>query len=532
MSSVSDPERLTFSFGHFVLDLRRGFLLCGSKEQPLRPKPAALLRHLVERGGQLVSRDEIASVVWPGMVVSDASIDQCVRAVRQALGDDRHEIVRTVPKRGYLLVPEVSRRTSSIAPAMASEGGVGRPGVALPPTSAGPSIAILPFQNLSGDPNNGYFVDGFVEEIITALSSAPSLFVVASASSFSYRQQAVEGAKAGRDLGVRYVLEGAVRRAGDELRITARLIDAETGAHLWVGRFDGAMGNHFELQDRVASQVAGVIEPTLQYAEVARSVRRRTENLAAYDLYLRANALFLASASLIGAAVELLEEAIAQDPHYGAALGLAAMCCQRLVFDNSSEDPAKDRLRTIDYARRALVAAPHDCGVLVNSALSLAYFGEDLDAMLALVDRALALNPNFARGWHVSGHMRLRAGLLDSAIEHIERSRQLSPRARVGNGGLVTIGAAHFYARRFEVALPYLLQGAREDPENPNPHRYLAACYAYQGRDDDAAEEIAQLKRMTDLVVPNVTYLKQEAHRALFLAGLELAMVNGARKKD
>ena len=392
------------------------------------------------------------------------------------------------------------------------------------PNPAQPSIAVMPFQNLSGDPDSVYFVDGFVEEIITALSSVPLLFVVARASSFSFRQPTVDGAQAGRELGVRYVLEGSVRRSGECLRITTRLLDAESGAHLWVERFDGAMRELFEIQDRVASQVAGVIEPTLQSAEAARSVDRPTADLGAYDLYLRGHALFLASARQIGAALGHLDDAIARDPRYGAALGLAAMCCQRLVADSRSDDPDGDRLKALDYARRALEAAPNDCGVLVNAALALAFFGEDIDAMLALVDRALALNPNFARGWHVSGHLHLRAGLLDAAIAHTERSRRLSPRARVGNGGLVTIGAAHFYARRFDVALPHLLQAAQEDPDNPNPHRYLAACYAHQGKHGDAAAAILRLRAVTDTVVPDVGYLRHQGYRAFFLEGLGLAM--------
>jgi len=202
------------------------------------------------------------------------------------------------------------------------------------------------------------------------------------------------------------------------------------------------------------------------------------------------------------------------------------MCCQRLVADNRSQDPARDRLKAVDYARRALQANPNECGVLVNAALALAHCGEDIGAMLALVSRALSLNPNFARGWYVSGHLHLRAGLLDAAIEHTERSHQLSPRARVGNGGQVVIGAAHFYARRFEIALPYLLQATQEDPENPNPHRYLAACYAHQGRHRDAAAVILRLKTLTDTIIPDVTYLRHEGYREFFLAGLHLAMTD------
>lgn len=190
------------------MDLRRGILLCDGTERPLRPKPTAFLRYLVEHGGQLVSRDEIAQAIWPGVGVSDESMDQCVRSVRKALGDDVRQTLRTVPKREYLLVAEVTRYSSPVALAMASGMGGDRPAIPLPSKYAVPSIAVLPFQNLSGDPDNDYFVDGFVEEIITTLSSVPSLFVVASASSFSYRQQAVQGGEAGRDLGVRYVLAG------------------------------------------------------------------------------------------------------------------------------------------------------------------------------------------------------------------------------------------------------------------------------------------------------------------------------------
>ena len=513
----------TYRFGRFILDLRRGVLLRDGVERPLRPKPAVLLRLLIENGGNLVSRDDVAAAVWPGVIVSDDSIYQCVRAVRQALDDEAQETLRTVPKRGFLFIPQVTLNDVPAADTtLAEQNRAVASGLAHP--SAMPSIAVLRFLNLSDDQGMGYFVDGFVEEIITALSSVPTLFVVASASSFGERHHAGEGSQAGRDLGVRYVLDGSVRREGDSLRVTARLMAAETGAHLWGERFNGVVSDLFALQDQVASNVAGIIEPTLRYAETARSVNRPTADLDAYDLYLRGHALFLASALQIGAALRLLEDAIAREPRYGAALGLAAMCCQRLVADSRSNDPVEDRLKACDYARRALEAAPHDCGVLVNAALAMAYFGSDIDAMLALVDRALALNPNFARGWHVSGHLRLRAGLLEEAIEHTERSRRLSPRARVGNGALVTIGASHFYARRFDRALPYLLQAVQEDPDNPNPYRYLAACYAFSGQSREAAATIAELRRVTDHLVPDVKYLKVESYKDLFLLGLDLAI--------
>jgi adenylate cyclase len=269
-----------------------------------------------------------------------------------------------------------------------------------------PSIAVLPFQNMSGDPEQEYFVDGMVEEIITALSRIRWLFVIARNSSFTYKGQAVDVKQVGRELGVLYVLEGSVRKAGGRVRITAQLIDAATGTHLWADRFDGSLEDVFDLQDQVALSVAGVIEPALQAAETAHSAGRPTNGLTAYDLYLRAYAMTLSSARQIPEALRLLEQAIARDPRYGPALAYAAVCCYRLVRDGWSKDPAVDRLKSADFARRALQAAGDDPAILANPAMALAYFGEDIRAMMALAGRAVALNPSFARGWHLSGMLR------------------------------------------------------------------------------------------------------------------------------
>jgi tetratricopeptide (TPR) repeat protein len=326
----------------------------------------------------------------------------------------------------------------------------------------------------------------------------------------------------GRELGVRYVLEGSVRKGGNRVRITGQLIDAATGRHLWADRFDGLIEDVFELQDKVASSVAGVIEPALQAAETARSVGRPTNDLAAYDLYLRAYAMVLSSARRIPEALLLLEQAIARDPRYGPAFAWAALCCHRLLFDGRSEDPAADRLKGADFARRALELAGDDPSILANAALALAYFGEDIGAMMALVDRALALNPNFARGWHISGLLRLRAGQPDIAIEHVDAALRLSPRARVGQS-LSVIGFAHFIARRFDEAVPKLLLAIQEDPSYPQPYRHLAACYAHMGRLNDAREIVTRLRAITPLVMPDASFLRNPGHRELYLSGLRLA---------
>jgi TolB-like protein/class 3 adenylate cyclase len=302
------------------------------------------------------------------------------------------------------------------------------PAVTLPDK---PSIAVLPFQNMSGDPEQEYFADGMVEEIITALSRIRWLFVIARNSSFTYKGQAVDVKQVGRELGVRYVLEGSVRKAGGRVRITGQLIDAVTGAHLWADRFDGSLEDIFELQDKVAVSVAGIVEPTLQVSEIRRSAERPTSDLTAYDLYLRAVALASPwERNGIVAALDLLSRAIERDPRYGPALALAAMCHFNLHVSGWTNDPELNRREGVDLARQALQVASDDPGVLARAAYAVAYFGEDIDAPIELIDRALALNPSFANGWVISGTLRLWAGQPELAIDHFETSLRLSPHAR------------------------------------------------------------------------------------------------------
>jgi TolB-like protein len=381
----------------------------------------------------------------------------------------------------------------------------------------------LPFQNMSGDPEQEYFADGMVEEIITALSRIRWLFVIARNSTFTYKGQAVDVKQVGRELGVRYVLEGSVRKGGNRVRITGQLIDAMNGTHLWADRFDGLIEDVFELQDKVALSVAGVIEPALQAAETARSTNRPTNDLTAYDLYLRGYAMVLSSASRYPEALGLMEQAIERDPHYGTALAWAAFCYMRSCQEGHSEDPQAEARKAVELARRALQAAADDPGTLANAALALSYFGEDIGAVVSLVDRALALNPSFARGWHVSGVVRLRAGQLDTAIEHIENSLRLSPRARSGWPSII-IGSAHFLSRRFDEALPTLLLAIQDDPGFSDAYRLLAACYAHMGRLHEAHAIVARLRAITAQVVPHILPYRVPEHRELLLSGLRLAM--------
>jgi TolB-like protein len=386
-----------------------------------------------------------------------------------------------------------------------------------------PSIAVLPFQNISGDPEQEYFADGMVEEIITALSRIRWLFVIARNSSFTYKGQAVDVKQVGRELGVRYVLEGSVRKGGNRVRITAQLIEAETGAHLWADRFDGSLEDVFDLQDKVAISVAGVIEPALQAAENRRSADRPTKDLTAYDLYLRALPNFASMGrERICEALDLLEKAIARDPLYAPALALAAMCTHTLHLNSWTDSPDAARNQSVDYARRAIRAAGNDPFVLASAAFVFGYFGEDIEAAIALMDRSLAANPGFAYGWYWSSVLRLFAGQPDTAIEHMETSLRLNPRDRFGTP-LSVIGTAYFYKQEFDTAVAKLQASIQERPGYAISYRFLAACYAQMGRLDEAREVVERLRALTPVIVPPYIPARNPQHRELFLSGLRLA---------
>jgi len=396
------------------------------------------------------------------------------------------------------------------------------PALALPDK---PSIAVLPFQNMSGDPEQEYFADGMVEEIITALSRIRWLFVIARNSSFTYKGKAVDVKQVGRELGVRYVLEGSVRKAGQRVRITGQLIDAVAGTHLWADRFEGSLEDVFELQDQVAISVAGVIEPTLQAAEARHSAGRPTNDLTSYDLYLRAlPTLSSVTKEGIGEALDLLDQAIARDPLYGPALALAAMCAFQLHLQGWTHSLDASRKHGVDYARRAIRAATDDPFVLASAAVVLGHFGEDNGAVIALMDRSLTANPSFAYGWHWSGALRLIAGKPDTAIEHVETSLRLNPRDRFGAPlGLTLLGGAYFFKRQFDTAIAKLQESIQGRPGVPMSYRYLAACYAHMGRLNEAREVVERLGALTPVIVPHTVPFRNEEHRELYLSGLRLA---------
>jgi adenylate cyclase len=474
-----------------------------------------ILGVLIERSGELVPRAEIIAAVWPETAVEDSNLNVQIAGLRRVLDGGRagQSCIQTIQGRGYRFTAPVAQVTGNAS--------------ALPPHGSSltdkPSLAVMPFQNMSGDPEQEYFADGMVEEIITALSRIRWLFVIARNSSFTYKGLAVDVKQVGRELGVRYVLEGAVRKGGGRVRISAQLIDAMTGAHLWADRFDGLMEDVFELQDQVAVTVAGVIEPTLEAVETRRLADRPTSDLTALDFYLRALPdLDAFTKDSLRRGLDLLGQAIERDSHYGPALALAAHCHQGLEVNGGTEDPMAARRTSIDLARRAVRSSPDDPNVLALAAFLLGYWGEDIDVSLGLIDRCLTLNPSHARGWHWSALLRVFAGQPDIAIEHFQNYLRLSPRDRMATH-LNVIGEAYFFSRRFHEAAANLLASLDLAPTFPVTYRVLAACYAHMGRLDQAREIITRLRAITTAVMEPATRYRNPELRELFLSGLRLA---------
>jgi TolB-like protein/Tfp pilus assembly protein PilF len=373
-------------------------------------------------------------------------------------------------------------------------GTAAKPGLALPDK---PSIAVMPFNNMSGDPEQEYFADGMVEEIITALSRMHWLFVIARNSSFTYKGRAVDVKQVGRELGVRYVLEGGVRKAANRVRITAQLIDAVTGAHLWADRFEGALDDIFVLQDQVTESVVGAIAPKLEQAEIERAKCKPTESLDAYDHYLRAIAVRdRASREANDEALRLLYKAIELDRDFSSAYGVAAWCYARRKASRWMTDRVKETSETARLARRAVELGKEDAVALSTGAFALAYVVGDLDDGVAFIDRALALNPNLAAAWNFSGWMRIFLGEHELAVEHFARSMRFSPLEPFMFVAQDGIAFAHFLAGRYDNASSWAEKALREKPNYHPALRIAAASSALAGRLEDAQKAMARLREI------------------------------------
>jgi len=451
----------------------------------------------------------------PGGVCIDRSVFDQVKAKLAYgytyLGEQRvHNIAE--PVRAYHVLPY-------------GESGETRPILALPDK---PSIAVLPFTNMTGDPDQEYFADGIVEEIITALSRMRWLFVIARNSSFTYKGKAVDVKQVGRELGVRYVLEGSVRKAGNRVRITGQLIDALTGSHLWADRFDGVLENIFDLQDQVTSSVVGAIAPKLEQAEIERARRKPTENLDAYDYYLRGMACVHRWTK--GDNVEALSHfnrAIEIDPNFAAAYGMAARCYSQRKVSRWTVDEARERAEARRLALRAAELGRDDPVALCTAGLVLEYVVGDIQHGMALVDRALVLDPNYAWGWLFSGWIRVWGGEPEPAIEHVKRAIRLSPHDPQMFMMQLAIASAHYMAGRYAEALPWAQAVLREKPDFMVATCTIAAIFARLGQIAEARAAVEQLQqREPGLRLSNLDkwfLTSKPADSAKWVEGLRLA---------
>jgi len=360
-----------------------------------------------------------------------------------------------------------------------------------------PSIVVLPFQNLSGDPEQEYFSDGIVEEITTALSRFRSLFVIARNSAFTYKGRAVDVRQVGRELGVRYLLEGSVRKAANRVRITGQLIDAASAAHLWADRFDGTPEDIFDLQDQVTSSVVGAISPALEQAEIDRVKRKPTESLGAYDYFLRGMAgIYQETLQGHREALQLFYKAIELDPDFASAYGMAAYgYCQRKT-NGWIADRETEIAETARLARRAVEVDKDDAVAFTWGGFALAYVVRELDAGAAFIDRALMLNPNLAAAWFASGWVRTWLGKPDLAIEHLARAMRLSPLDPLTNRTRTATANAHFFAGRYDEASSWAAMALREWPDFQTALRIGAASNALAGRLEEAKNVRERLQKL------------------------------------
>jgi adenylate cyclase len=361
-----------------------------------------------------------------------------------------------------------------------------------------PSIAVLPFENMSGDPEQEYFADGMVEDIITGLSRSKSLFVIARTSSFIYKGKAVDIKRVGRELGVRYVLEGSVRKSGNRVRITGQLVDAATGNHIWADRYDSTLEDIFDLQDRVTMSVIGAIAPHLERAEIARARRKPTGSLQAYDYYLRALASFyrFSTPEANMEAFKLTQTASNLDPDFAAPVALAADCLvQRWVFGWSSGS-AEDVTEAQRLARRAIELDKDDPTVLALAGMTLGLFVGEVEEGAALLSRAISLDPNLALARIWNGLVQLGLGNQTAAIEQFQiglRLSPLDPRIFVAQTGMA---GAHFLAGRYEDGCAWAKIAVQQNPNFVGAHRNLMACHAMAGRIEEARQAWAVARQI------------------------------------
>jgi TolB-like protein/tetratricopeptide (TPR) repeat protein len=510
-----------YCFEGFSLDLRRGVLCRGDHEIDLRPKGFELLHYLVENAGRLVPKDELIEAVWPNVVVTDESLTRCVSDVRQALRDGEQRIIKTVPRRGYLLAASVSPHPVTFnAPAA----------VASPSTPPRLSIVVLPFVNLGGDKEQDYFVDAITENLTTDLSRIRGAFVIARNTAFTYKGKTVDARQIGRELGVRYVMEGSVQTGGDRVRVSAQLIETETGAHLWAERFDKPRVDLFDMQDEITTRLTRALGVELVAAEGRRAERERPDRMDALDLSMRGWALMNKPFSADNArrARHLFEAALRLDgQNVDALVGLADTHI-RDVLNFLSERPA-EQMRLAEVAvSKAMTFAP-------NSAL--AYFARGTlffasrtpDQALRYYELAIELDRNYPWAHAQAGVIKMILGRAAETEAHVAQAIRLSPRDPSLDVWYAYIGTADLHLERLDRAVDHLRMATNINPKNAVCYFHLAAALALADRQAEAADACLAGQQL----LPHFTIarwrVEARGDNLIYLAGRE-RICGGMRK--
>ncbi|MDQ0142374.1 winged helix-turn-helix domain-containing tetratricopeptide repeat protein [Cupriavidus necator] len=474
-------------FGPFRLDADAGILFHGAEPTPLGQRAVALLVLLTERAGAPISKETLIKGTWPGLAVEDSNLTVQIAAVRRVFDEMAAgaDWIETLPRRGYRYVgPAVTvNHRDRAAEALAS------PALALPDK---PSVAVLPFSNLCGDTDQDYLIDGIVDDIITGLSRINWLFVIARNSTFAYKGRMVDVKQVGRELGVRYVLEGSVRKAPGRVRLTAQLVDAASGAHVWAERYDHRTDDIFALQDDIAQSVVGAIAPNLRRAEIRRVNRKRPESLDAYDLVLRAQPdVDSGMPQQVTRALALLERAIALEPAYALAHGNAAMCHHCLFLRAGLHEA--DRAASIRHARLAILHGQDDALALTWAGFSIGMDGHDRSAAFTALEAALAISPSSALTYILGSVMLGWGGEAERAIAWSERGLRLSPFDTWSWAAFDAQALGHFHQGRYEEAAQAAYRSVQANPAHSITYVQLAAALARLGRLEEAREAAASV---------------------------------------
>jgi TolB-like protein/DNA-binding SARP family transcriptional activator len=474
-------------FGPFRLDADAGILFEGAEPTQLGQRAVRLLALLVRRGGAPVSKEALIEAAWPAQAIEDSNLTVQIAAMRRILADISGEThwIETLPRRGYRYVGPSVTTSHPDHPSAASAA----PSLTLPDW---PSIAVLPFANLSGDAEQDYFADGMVDDIITGLSRINWLFVIARNSTLIYKGRAVDVKQVGGELGVRYVLEGSVRKTGTTVRITGQLIDASTGVHVWAERYDRRPEDIFALQDDIALSVVGAIAPRLRRAEFNRVKRKRPDSLDAYDLVLRAQPdVDSGMPEQVTQALTLLERSISLEPDYALAHGNAAMCHHCLFLRAGLQE--NNRSASVRHARSAIAHGQDDALALTLAGFSIGMDGHDRSAAFTALDAALAISPSSALTYILGSVMLGWGGDADRAIEWSERGMRLSPFDSWAFAAFDAQALGHFHRGRYEEACRAAYRSVQANPRHSITYVQLAAALAKLGRLQDARAAAARV---------------------------------------